>query len=907
MYGRLDNDRKVIADNYIEQINGENGYKLTNSIINLIDTVTSGFSISNEDGEKNVSLNASEQEELLLAVYENIKDEEDKRAFVNEVLENKTKLNSNIIETFESIAENIFEQDMNEETDSTDEVEEEKETELVDTPATDSDDITTEEKEEKENEEEKTEESKLVEETIEGPAITEYKKDTETLKEGLTKINDFINTYKTIENKIIDTDLNIVENYESFKNEIDSLPETYPENLKAELLTTLENKKNGVTITTVDLDKLKEENLSNKELMEFFDFEEELKTKEEEKNTLLGNIEKLTEDIKLNNEKISSLEIEIDKLTSEKPHNYLGQIYSLQKEIQTLNKEIDGKTQAIESMNNDLNSLEANISDLTEMINNKDNFEFINTKIKEYLETEKNKVVEEKNNNKIEIDNLKNEIEEIKANIESVRKEINDIEKIINMDLTTMNVTDEQKQTLETNLQNKKIELQLLLNQLQEKENRLANLENKNADLDVIIEGFDNEIKYRDEYFAIVSQINELIDSKEVTEEKVDSIKTNIENSTLEEELKQELNNKLEKTIESINSKTNDTKEIDKYINQAKTMEEDIKARENNINVYYDALKDINEINSLIKSGKTPEDEEIKTKIEAVNAKISTLPELLKKELEEYLNKALTMEITNIEKQPSKWQKWIAGVAGLAVGVGSVALLPAAGMAISLTFGALNLGVGLWRKHVTKKNAELQKENEITKIEEPNEKQKGVWAKFKKLMHDENFLRNTTWFLTGAVIGAGVMSAVNKFTTPSPEPTPPEPTPIEPEPIQPDPLSEIKIGENVEGFNVTQGHDSAAWAVNNVNSETLLGQYVNESSVFQRFAVVNPDGSIGQIINTQGTTLSDVLANSGLTAEQIAVDVGKNGVSQAWISVEELLNGTGHIITETAETVGRTL
>lgn len=904
MYGRLDNDRKVIADNYIEQINGESGYKLTNSIMNLIDTVTSGFTISNEDGEKNINLNASEQEELLLAVYENIKDEEDKRAFLNEVLENKTKLNSNIIETFESIAENIFEQDMNEETDSTDEVEEEKETELVDTPATTSDDTTTEETEEKETEEEKIEEAKPVEEIKEGPAITEYKKDTETLKEGLTKINDFINTYKTIENKIIDTDLNIVENYESLKNEIESLPETYPSNLKSELLTTLENKKNGVTITTVDLDKLKEENLSNEELMEFFNFEEELTKKEEEKTTLLTNIEKLTEEINLNKEKITSLEMEIDRLTSEKPHNYLGQIYSLQKEIQTLNKEIEDKTQTIESMNNDLNSLESNIADLTEMINNKNNFEFINTKIKEYLENEKNKVIEEKNNNQVEIEALKNEIEEIKANIESVRKEINDIEKIINMDLTTMNVTDEQKQTLATNLQNKKQELQSLLNQLQEKENSLANLENKNAGLDVIIEGFDNEIKYRDEYFAIVSQINELIDSKEVTEEKINSIKVNIENSTLEEELKQELNNKLEKTIESINSKTNDTKEIDKYINQAKTMEEDIKARENNINVYYEALKDINEINSLIKSGKTPEDEEIKTKIEAVNAKISPLPELLKKELEEYLNKALTMEITNIEKQPSKWQKWIAGAAGLAVGMGAVALIPTAGMAISLTFGALNLGVGLWRKHVAKKNAELKKENEITKIEEPNEKQKGVWAKFKKLMHDENFLRNTTWFLTGAVIGAGVMSAVNKFTSPSVE-TPPTDT-ITADKLQ-DPLSEIKIGENVEGFNVTQGHDSAAWAVNNVNSETLLGQYVNEGSVFQRFAVVNPDGSIGQIINTQGTTLSDVLANSGLTAEQIAVDVGKNGVSQAWISVEELLKGTGHVITEAAETVGRTL
>lgn len=354
--------------------------------------------------------------------------------------------------------------------------------------------------------------------------------------------------------------------------------------------------------------------------------------------------------------------------------------------------------------------------------------------------------------------------------------------------------------------------------------------------------------------------------------------KKNIDEKYVDKVTEPEQNNDLKEKIEALRSQ--------------------IGERENNINKYYEALEDIKEIEKEVKAGKTPADEDLKTKIDNINTKISTLPEPLKKELEEYLDKALTMKIDNVKKDPAKWHKWVAGIAGFLAGGLSVALVPGAAAGIVIGSQLIKTGVKLYHKHLKKKEAELAKENVITGIEKPNEKQKGAFAKFKEFMKNEEYVRNINWFLNGATIGAITAGITNKFTTPevSQGTTEISQSAGTPEAVQApeavDPLSEIKIGENVEGFNVTQGHDSAAWAVNNVNSESLISNYVNESSMFQRFAVMNPDGSVAQIINSNGTTIAD-LVSQGFSPEQIAVDVGKNGISQAWVNVSELTKGIG--------------
>ena len=48
------------------------------------------------------------------------------------------------------------------------------------------------------------------------------------------------------------------------------------------------------------------------------------------------------------------------------------------------------------------------------------------------------------------------------------------------------------------------------------------------------------------------------------------------------------------------------------------------------------------------------------------------------------------------------------------------------------------------------------------------------------------------------------------------------------------------------------------------------------------------------MINTNGLSIADFCNQSGIDPSQIAVDVAsKNGTSQAWVSVSELVKGVG--------------
>ena len=102
----------------------------------------------------------------------------------------------------------------------------------------------------------------------------------------------------------------------------------------------------------------------------------------------------------------------------------------------------------------------------------------------------------------------------------------------------------------------------------------------------------------------------------------------------------------------------------------------------------------------------------------------------------------------------------------------------------------------------------------------------------------------------------------------------------------------IKLGSEVGNYNVTKGHDTATWAVDGKNVEDLNTKHVTEESKFMRFAVVNEDGSIGQISDSDGKTLEDFCKENNVTPDRVAVDVGsKDGKSQAWVSVKELTDG----------------
>lgn len=260
------------------------------------------------------------------------------------------------------------------------------------------------------------------------------------------------------------------------------------------------------------------------------------------------------------------------------------------------------------------------------------------------------------------------------------------------------------------------------------------------------------------------------------------------------------------------------------------------------------------------------------------------------------------------------------------------------GAAVFFTAGPLGVGVmslagGIANKFINKRRKEIAELNrlglqsKINTVVEPRPGLKGLVDRVKNKFRTEEGLRDMSWMINSAIITGGTLTvastvhnliqAHNAATpaavepTPNPEPapnitnpnptvTPPQPTPTVTTP-QPTPTVDsvsqydgIRIGSEVGDYNVSVGHISSDRAVMGIETKPLLSQYVNGDSIFGRFAAVNPDGSIGQVINTNGLSIEEFCAANGIDPSSVAVSVmDKAGRDQAWISASELVSGMG--------------
>lgn len=253
------------------------------------------------------------------------------------------------------------------------------------------------------------------------------------------------------------------------------------------------------------------------------------------------------------------------------------------------------------------------------------------------------------------------------------------------------------------------------------------------------------------------------------------------------------------------------------------------------------------------------------------------------------------------------------------------------GAAVFFTAGPLGVGVmslagGLANKFLKQRRNEIARLNSLgisTKINtvvEPRPGIKGLVDRVKNKFRTEEELRDMSWMINSAIItgtSLTVASTINNLiqarnaAVPSVESTPqtntpsvepkvtPEPTPLKatPKPVVEQSISQydgIRIGEGVGDYNVSVGHISSDRAVMGLDTKPLLSQYVNKDSIFGRFASVNPDGSIGQVINTNGLSIEEFCATNGIDPSRVAVSVmDKAGTDQAWISASELVSGMG--------------
>lgn len=257
----------------------------------------------------------------------------------------------------------------------------------------------------------------------------------------------------------------------------------------------------------------------------------------------------------------------------------------------------------------------------------------------------------------------------------------------------------------------------------------------------------------------------------------------------------------------------------------------------------------------------------------------------------------------------------------------------AIGISVSLAFGhvgvmVMDLGIVLAKSKIKNQiiaNQELEikrlkGEIEAENIEQPTN---ALLAKIKnskvgQYFQSEEGLKALSWGLNAALI-AGTATEIGKTiysakvapkttnsvtSTPKAEAAAPEPQ-VTTQPATPTPeavtqaptpatpnYEGIKLGNHVGNYNVSHGYDTASYAVNNINRESLISNIVTKDSVFKRFAILNQDGTVAQIINTPGTSLADLASQYG--AENIAVDVANSsGVSQAWTTAADLISTVG--------------
>lgn len=295
-----------------------------------------------------------------------------------------------------------------------------------------------------------------------------------------------------------------------------------------------------------------------------------------------------------------------------------------------------------------------------------------------------------------------------------------------------------------------------------------------------------------------------------------------------------------------------------------------------------------------------------------------------KEEPEEEENIELDDEpvIPNVKSNKPKitWKTILHVAAG--IGIGAAVFFTAGPLGV----GVMSLAGGLANKFLKQRRNEIARLNSLgisTKINtvvEPRPGIKGLVDRVKNKFRTEEGLRDMSWMINSAIItgtSLTVASTVNNLiqarntAVPSVESTPqtntpsvepkvtPEPTPLKatPKPVVEQSISQydgIRIGEGVGDYNVSVGHISSDRAVMGLDTKPLLSQYVNKDSIFGRFASVNPDGSIGQVINTNGLSIEEFCATNGIDPSRVAVSVmDKAGTDQAWISASELVNGMG--------------
>ncbi len=96
-------------------------------------------------------------------------------------------------------------------------------------------------------------------------------------------------------------------------------------------------------------------------------------------------------------------------------------------------------------------------------------------------------------------------------------------------------------------------------------------------------------------------------------------------------------------------------------------------------------------------------------------------------------------------------------------------------------------------------------------------------------------------------------------------------------------ISNLSVGDSIAGHSVTVGYTNAGNAVNGVNQHNLNTNLVNDKSSIRGFAIVGENGNIVDTSYDTGMSIEEFAKANNVSVDRVAVDVGQNGVGQAWV------------------------
>ena len=424
--------------------------------------------------------------------------------------------------------------------------------------------------------------------------------------------------------------------------------------------------------------------------------------------------------------------------------------------------------------------------------------------------------------------------------------------------------------------------------------NSMTLSENTNDDIE--LNGLDDKLNIlKSEIIDLEEKISESKDSKEK-----ESLNKNLEDKKKEfNDTKTNLLNLLNEYKDKFNKEYED-------LNLIYAGEEILSRKYRDNKEKIDIIsKKINEINDKKKRcfNNQSSVEELIEKYTNYNIKSIKKPEIKKDKI---------LKIDKKEHKPKlTWKTAVAIASGIGVGATVYFTLGPLGVTV------LNAAAGISKGVVSKKqaNSNIDYNKERIKIKEVNgmsDKLKSSFKNLKTYLKSKEGLRDISWFLTSAIITGTTLSIgngiKNYFASKSAPTTIDNPIKDVPNNInkptvtpsgaqKPSIYSNIKIQNGIGNYDVSSGYDRASWALNNTNKESLISEYVNKAkSVFNKFVVLNSDGTIGAQCTTPGMSIEQFAQSQGVDVSKVAVLVSdKAGTAQAWTAASELVKSIGVI------------